>query len=277
MPTTAPTARSAFPLSGPINLHARLGHGSVTVTARDDITEAVVTMTARGSATAGQETLDRVTVEMDGPTLSIAAPRQGGIFDMISSWRREQDAVDLTVLVPTSTAVKISTFTATINVIGRCGGADIASGGATITLDHVAGNLLLRYGNGNSDVNQVDGDATIRSGSGNVRIGEIGGALQAGCGSGGLEVGSVRGSVRSRAGSGDAVLSAVYGNVDLASGSGSVSIGLPSGVVARLEATTGSGRVETQLAIDERPVSPGPSIRVRARTGSGNIRIFRAA
>jgi len=271
-----PSIHKAFPLSGPINLHARLGHGSITVTAQDDITEANVTVTPRGASTA-QDTLDRLTVEMDGPTLSISVPRQGGIFDMISSWRREQDALDVAVVVPAGTALKISTFTATVSVTGRCGGADIASGGSTITLDHVAGDLLLRYGNGTSDVTQVDGDVTIRSGSGSVHLGHVGGALEAGCGKGTLEVDTVRGSVRSRAGSGDAVLNAVYGNVDLASGSGSVSIGLPSGIAARLDATTGFGQVDTALPIEDRQSSHGPAIKVRARTGSGNIRIFRAA
>ena len=31
-----------FPIDGPINLVARLGHGSITVAARDDLAEAVV-------------------------------------------------------------------------------------------------------------------------------------------------------------------------------------------------------------------------------------------
>ncbi|MCW2497472.1 DUF4097 family beta strand repeat-containing protein [Jatrophihabitans sp.] len=269
---------NTFPLTGSINLHARLGHGSLTVHAVEGLTEATVALTRRGaSLQKGDDALERISVELRGPTLFITAPRQGGIFDMIGGWRRERDAVDVEVRVPTGTAVKASTFTADVTIDGRCGGADIATGAASITLDYVDGDLLLRYGSGSSTVRRVDGSVTIRSGSGDAKLGEVTGAVHAGCGSGRLEVGSVRGAVRSRAGTGDALLSAVYGDVDLASGSGTVQIGLPAGLAARLDVTTGSGSVNTDLPIEGGPRHDGPTITVRARTGSGNIRLFRAA
>jgi hypothetical protein len=272
---------NTFPLTGPINVQARLGHGRITVTAVDDLTEASVTLSGaqrvsleKGSA---EEIIDRIVVELRGPTLAIMAPRQGGIFDLFGGWRREKDAVDIDVRVPSGTALKISTFTADVVVHGRCAGADIATGAASITIEHVAGDLLLRYGSGSSDVERVEGSVTIRSGSGDARLGTVGGELQAGCGSGRLEVASVRGAVRSRAGSGDAMLGAVYSDVDLASGSGTVQIGLPAGVATRLDVTTGSGTVATDLPIEGGPRGESPVITVRARTGSGNIRLFRAA
>ena len=83
----------------------------------------------------------------------------------------------------------------------------------------------------------------------------------------------IRGAVRSRAGSGDALLGVVYGDVDLASGSGTMQIGLPAGVAARLDVTTGSGTVNTDLPIENGPRQESPVITVRARTGSGNIRL----
>jgi hypothetical protein len=122
---------------------------------------------------------------------------------------------------------------------------------------------------------------TSRSGSGSARFGRIGGDLNAGCGSGELDVTSVGGSVRSRAGSGRFTLARVNGDlVDLASGSGPMSIGLPAGRPARLDVTTGSGRVDSELPIHDRPrvsVSKARAMQVRARTGSGDIRLFRAS
>jgi len=272
---------NTFPLSGPINAHARIGHGSLTITAVDDLDTATVTLRPRGASrlVKGQpgDAIERMVVELRGPTLFITAPRQGGIFDMIGGWRREKDAVDVEVRVPSGTAVKASTFTADVVVQGRCGGADIATGAASITLDHVDGDLQLRYGSGRSTVETVNGSVTIRSGSGDATFGTVTGGIQAGCGSGRLEVGSVRGTVRSRAGSGDAVLGAVYGDVDLASGSGTLQIGLPAGVAVRLDVTTGSGTVNTDLPIEGGPRRESPVIKVQARTGSGNIRLFRAA
>ena len=69
----------------------------------------------------------------------------------------------------------------------------------------------------------------------------------------------------------------MYGDVDLASGSGAVSIGLPGGVTARLDVTTGSGNVRTDLPIADAAEVVRGAITVRARTGSGDVRLFRAA
>jgi hypothetical protein len=267
-----------FPLTGPINLQVRVSHGSLIVTAQDDLTEAVVTLTPRSK---DSDILDRMVVELRGPTLYVTAPRQGGIFDLpIFGGRREKDAVDLTVTVPSGTAIKASSYTADVTVHGRCGGADIASGASDINLEHVDGDLRIRYGSGSCVAERVDGSVTSRSGAGKVRFGAISGSLNAGCGSGELEAGSVRGSVHARSGSGGATLGAVYGDVDLGSGSGSMSIGLPSGYPARLDVTTGSGRVTSDLPIENEPtssISSGDPLTIRARTGSGDIRVFRAA
>lgn len=275
------STHNSFALTGPINLQARLGHGQLTVTAVDDLDTATVTLRPRGASSltknANSTTIDQMIVELRGPTLYLTAPRQGGLFDMLGGWRRDKDAVDVDVQVPSGTALKISTFTAGVRVIGRCGGADVSTGAATIHLADVDGDLTLRYGSGTSFADHVTGSVTLRSGSGDAKLGAVDGRLEAGCGNGRLEVGAVRGSVRSRAGSGDALLGVVYGDVDLASGSGTMQIGLPTGVAARLDVTTGSGTVNTDLPIEDGPRQEAPVITVRARTGSGNIRLFRAA
>jgi Putative adhesin len=265
-----------FPLDGPINLHGRVGHGSFTVAEQDGLTEATVTLSPRGT---GAELLGSTVVEMSGRTLSVQAPRQGGIFDLglLGGRSRQREAIDITVTVPTGTAVKISAVTADITVTGRSGSADIASGSSTITLGDVDGDLRLRYGSGSARIGNVSGSVETRSGSGDAFFGEIGGALAAGCGSGNLEVTAVRGAVRSRAGSGAASLGAVYSDVDVARGSGTIAIGLPAGRPARVDVTTGSGRVNSELPIEDGPITQANPITVRARTGSGDVRLFRAA
>ncbi|HET6878053.1 MAG TPA: DUF4097 family beta strand repeat-containing protein [Jatrophihabitans sp.] len=263
-----------FALSGPINLAARVGHGSLTVHCVDDLTEARVEMASRkGSG----EFLERITVQMDGPTLTISAPRQGGVFDLFGDRWRTGASVDIDVTVPSGTALKISSFTADITVTGRCAGADVATGTGRIQLDHVDGDLRLRYGASHSVIGRVSGSAIVKSGSGDTRLGEIGGDLQCACGSGRLEAAAVRGSVKSRCGAGEARLGAVYGDVDLASGSGAISVGLPKGVTARVDVHTGSGDLRSELPIEDEPVDRSGAITLRARTGSGDVHVFRAA
>jgi hypothetical protein len=261
-----------FPLDGPINLQARLGHATLTVDAVEDATEARVDVQARGSA---EDAVDRVSVELAGRTLQISTPRQGGLLDLVPG-SRPRDDVDITVRVPAGTAMKISSYFGAITVRGRSGGVDIATGLAPVILDVVDGDLRLRYGGAAARVAEVRGSVTLRSGSGDAVLGAVTGDLSCGCGSGSLDVGSVGGRVRWRAGSGTARLACVHDDVDLASGSGTVSIGLPDGVSVRLDVTAGSGLVASELPIEARQTGSGRAITVRARTGSGDIRLFRA-
>jgi len=271
-----PLITKTFALTGPINLSVRLGRGSVIVRTADDLATAGVDLAPDPGA---EDLADQFTVELVGPTLTVAAPRERGLADIVSLWRqRSRDGVAVTVTVPTGTALKIATSDAPVTVVGRCGGADIATGSSAITLDHVDGDLLLRYGSAGSRVDRVSGSVTVRSGSGEARFGVIEGSLEHACGRGLLDVGEVHGTVRSRNGSGSSRLAAVYGDVDLASGSGAMSIGLPAGATAHVNATTGSGRVRSDLPIeDQRKPAIKKTITVRARTGSGDIQLFRAA
>jgi hypothetical protein len=272
-PSTDNNAMHTFPLTGPINLLVKLGHGSVTVNAVDDLDTARVQL---ATPHPNSKLLEQFTVEMRGPTLAVVGPRQGGIADMIGGWLRDRDGVLAEIDVPSGTALKINTASADIVVHGRSGGADVATGSAEIDLDTVDGDVRVRCGSSGVQIGTVVGDAVVRNGSGDLHIDQLRGGLHAGFGSGNLEVGSARGSVRSRTGSGDAHIGAAYGDVDLSSGSGRMSVGLPAGVSARLDVNSGSGRVESDLPIDDAPTSKA-AITVRARTGSGDIRLFRAS
>lgn len=264
-----------FPLSGPVKFQLRIGHGSVTVETEDELSEASVRIKADKHAA---DLLEQTVVDMRGNTLVVNAPRQGGIFDLpIFGSRRAGRGLDVHVVIPSGTPVTISTFTAPIRIPGRVGDADLTFGAAEAAVRHVEGALRLRYGSGVAKAVEVSGAVVLRSGSGDAQFGEIGGDLSAGCGSGNLQVRVARGTVRSRCGSGNARLGEVHGDVDVVSGSGGLEIGLPSGLTVQLDVHSGSGQVRSELPIEEAPRSPDGAIRVRARTGSGDVRLFRAA
>jgi hypothetical protein len=264
-----------FPLSGPINLQLRIPHGAVTVEAVDGLAEASVEAVPRHK---NSDVLERLVIELDGPTLLVRSPRQGGVFDLPIFGRRGRDELDVQIRVPSGTAMHLLTFTASITVQGRVGGADLAWGAADASLDHVGGDLRVRFGSGTVRVAQVDGSVELRSGAGAVDLGEVRGAITAGCGSGNFDVLLAHDAVRSRSGSGNARIGAAHGDVDLVSGSGNVQIGVPAGVIAELDVSTGAGRIESDLPIDDAPRdAAAASIKLRARTGSGRVRLFRAA
>jgi hypothetical protein len=263
-----------FDVAGPITLQARVGRGSIQVWAEDGLAHASVRLTPHHK---DSDIAERFVVELRGATLLVTAPREGGIFDLPLFGNRGRDAIDVLVTVPTGTAVTVSTVSAGVVLRGSVGDADLASGSADIGADHIGGDLRLRHARGTCRIVQVDGSVTFRSGAGDARFGRIDGGLDARCGSGELVVRSVGGPVRSRVGSGTFTLDAAHGDVDLASGSGPVSIGLPQGQLARVDLHTGSGRVTSDLPIEPTPTSDGRPITIRARTGSGDIRLFRAA
>ncbi|WP_375478235.1 DUF4097 domain-containing protein [uncultured Jatrophihabitans sp.] len=262
-----------FPLTGPINVHARIGAGSLRIETADGLSAATVELD--GAA----EVLAATIVELRGPTLTVLGPRQGGVFDLpfLGARRTEHAGLAVRIVVPTGTAVRAATFTAPITVIGTVGGADLAFGHGSATVEHVTGDLRLRFGGGSAAVEQVDGAVETRSGAGGVRLGEVGGDIVAACGSGDLTVEAVRGDVRARSGSGGAAFGAVHGDVDLASGAGRLEIGLPAGVSASLNVHTGLGAVHSELPIEDAPTAANRTISIRARTGNGDVRLYRAA
>lgn len=265
---------TTFPLTRPINLLVRLGRGSVTVAAREGLAEATVRLTPRDGST---DVLRRFVVELTDTTLIVAGSRRGGVSEIVGGWRGG-DAVDVEIQVPAGTPMKMATAEAHVSVTGECGDANITTGAAGISVDRVAGNLRLRYGHAECRVGTVSGTLQVRGGKGDAHVGRVDGRLECGFGSGELTVDVAGGEVRARAGSGSARIGAAYGNVDLAWGAGPITIGLPAGVAARVDVTSGSGQTHSDLPVE--PVAPADGsepITVRARTGSGEIHLLRAA
>ncbi|HEY3630290.1 MAG TPA: DUF4097 family beta strand repeat-containing protein [Jatrophihabitantaceae bacterium] len=268
---------SSYPVSGPIDLQVRLGYGRLTVHADENVSEATVAITPRDPTS---DHARRTVVEMRNSTLVVHSPKpRGTVFDFPIFGARfsEHDALDVEITVPARTTMKIASWGADVVVTGRAGTSDVSSGSTTITIDQVDGDLRLRYGSGPAQVQRVSGTVQVRSGSGTVTFGEVSGSIDVGCGSGALDVGSAGGRVRMRTGSGQASIGAAGGDVDLTSGSGGLSVGLRPGQPARLDVITGAGQLRTDLPIEsDAPANTAHAITVKARTGSGDVHIFRA-
>lgn len=285
---TEPSITRTVPLGqlSSLALHARLGVGEVLVDCVDDLDDAVITLTPR---TAGSRAVAETVIALRGDQLSVTAPKPTGIGGFLN---RGRDRVDVTMVVPSGTAVTLGSYAGSITVRGRCGRADIGTGSSSVTLDEVDGDLQLRCGQATCWVERVNGSVAIRTGSGSVSVGEVAERVECTTGSGALEIGIARAAVRMRTGSGPAMVGSARGDVDLTTGSGDIRVGIPSGVTARLDLNTGSGRVDSELDVSavepSPPTNPEPvaagstSLRtlvrtsVRARTGSGDINVLRA-
>lgn len=266
-----------FAVHGPMHLDCRTGFGAVTVRADEAVAEARVELTPLDPSS---DAADAAEVRLlDANTLSVRVPKpRGAMFDIpfLGAKFSQRDAMNVDIIVPIGTSMRIAAWGGSVTVSGRSGALDVMSGTIAIEADEVDGDLRLRFGGGSARVERVRGTVTVKSGAGDARIGDVGGALTMMCGSGRLEVGVARGAVRMRTGSGGATIAEARGNVEIVSGSGGLAVGLPAGQPARLDIASGSGRLDSQLPIED--VAPtGPAITIRARTGSGDVRIRRSS
>ena len=272
-----------FPVSGPLELRCEFRSGALTVHGKEGLTEARVIIRSP-DADLPIDQLFRV--ELTGNRLEVAEQPEHGSFLQavlggdLRAFARDRmfgrAELEIVVEVPAGSPVKIAAMSASVTTTGRIGATSVSSGAANIALDVVDGGLQLRGGSGNTAVNRLIGSGQVRGGSGRVRLGEITGTLTVGVGSGEVEIGVAHGPVRVRSGSGSTVIGAAEQDVDIASSSGPVTIGLRAGQQARLDVATGSGRLNTEMPVQD-AAGTGDSITIRARTGSGDVTVRRAA
>jgi hypothetical protein len=143
--------------------------------------------------------------------------------------------------------------------------------------------LNASTGSGDQSIGSVDGAIRARTGSGDIRIERTGGSLNAQTGSGSIRASSIGGEIQARTGSGNVDLTQIVrGDVSVQTGSGNVSLRLPTDAAYTLDASTGSGSINTAQPITmqgrirrnhvEGTVRGGGNA-VRVRTGSGSIDI----
>jgi DUF4097 and DUF4098 domain-containing protein YvlB len=172
-----------------------------------------------------------------------------------------------------------------VNVVAR-------SGDGSITIERVNGRLDLRTGDGSIRASDVGGELIFDTGDGSVTVEGGRGRLDVDTGDGGVNVGGRLTAVRLHTGDGSIVYRAETGsemaeNWELTTGDGSVTLYLPGGFGAELDAHTGDGSIRNDLEVaGQRDSERGKEQRrslvgtlgsggkqIRIRTGDGTIRL----
>jgi DUF4097 and DUF4098 domain-containing protein YvlB len=171
-----------------------------------------------------------------------------------------------------------------VNVIAR-------SGDGSIKIERVNGRFELRTGDGSIRASEVGGELILDTGDGSVTVEGARGRLEVDTGDGGVSVTGRLTSVKLHTGDGSIVYRAEPGsemsdNWEITTGDGGVTLYLPSGFGAQIDAQTGDGAIRSDLDIAS-SVEPerGESRRqlrgrlgsggreIRVRTGDGTIRL----
>ena len=167
--------------------------------------------------------------------------------------------------VPHSAAVKVKTASADAKLDGRFGPLGVNSVSGDVRLrGEVAGNANLKTVSGDADLDRVDGDMSAHTVSGDLRIGPI------------------AGSADLKTVSGDIKLQAVTaGDVRFTSVSGDIEVGIAQGSALDVDAGSTSGDLSSEVPLASEPVAGegggGPTVVLRGRTVSGDVKVFRAS
>jgi DUF4097 and DUF4098 domain-containing protein YvlB len=186
--------------------------------------------------------------------------------------------VRVAVTAPAGVHAQLRTASADARLMGELGSIDGASASGTVIAEDVSGNVTFKTASGDITVDSIGGDAYLNTVSGDIRLGAAGGRTRAKLVSGDAEVGRAAGDVTVDSVSGDvAVRSVNRGETTVKSVSGDITVGVDSGTKVWLDVSSMSGDTRSDLDPSDGPVDSVESLRVKATSTSGDVRIKRSA
>jgi len=167
--------------------------------------------------------------------------------------------------VPHGAGMKVKTASADTEITGRL---------RTLDLNGVSGDVRVR--------GEIDEDATVKTVSGDVDLERVEGDLFVQTVSGDARVRVAGGSVDTKSVSGDIRLEALTaGDARFTSVSGDIAIGIAAGSLLDVDAGSTSGDLASEVPLASEPpigedTEAAPTVVLRGRTVSGDVRVFRA-
>lgn len=241
---------------GPVDLDVQTGAGSIEVRVGQADT---IQVNARVRAWAGDrsDAVARIReiesdppVEQSGSTVWLGARREGrdrrGIFD-----RWNGVSISYVVTVPPETRVRARSGSGDQTLAGVRGDVDASSGSGDIRVDAVGGAVRATAGSGDIYVSGGTAGVEARTGSGDVVVDGAGpGRTGVGTGSGDVRVAGVRGPLSLHTASGDIrVEGTPTDNWNVAASSGDVHVVMTGDTGFDLQASSSSGRIESDAAV----------------------------
>lgn len=278
-----------FATPASINVIVEVAIADVRVTAGDR-TDTVVEVRPSNAANPSEvEAAAQVRVDYADGVLRVIGPKYA--FD----FSRKSRSVEVTVDLPTGSAVTAEVQAGGITGVGRFGATRIKTAAGHIRVEHT-GPLHLSTAAGDVTVGSVTGTAEVSTGAGRIRVGEIDGTGIFKSSSGETGIDAISGDVRIRSANGDIRIEhagagvdaktsngnvrigeIVRGSATLGTSMGDLAIGIAEGTAAWLEVDTSFGKVRNDLTGALRPEEADETVEVRGRTSFGDIHIHRSS
>lgn len=166
--------------------------------------------------------------------------------------------------VPHGASVKVKTASADTGIEGHL---------CTLDVNGVSGDVRVR--------GEISDDATVRTVSGDIELERVDGDVSVQTVSGDARVRGIAGSVEAKSVSGDIRLEALTsGDARFSSVSGDIEIGIAPGSMLDVDAGSTSGDLASEVPLATEPPTgedaAAPTVILRGRTVSGDVRVFRA-
>lgn len=280
----------SFETPGPISATVELPIGDLRIEAGERATTTVEVRPSDPSNAEDRQAAEQTRVEYAEDRLLVKVPK-------LRTWRprREGGSVDVTVALPAGSNVEAKLALADVTCQGRlfdcrvktglgrieveeAGTVNVHSGAGDIRLERASGRVEVTTGSGELRLSALDGGGVVKSSNGDIWIGTAGGELRVKAANGSIAIEQARGDVEAKSSNGDVRLGAAAGGaVVLETALGDVEAGIPEGVAAWLDLDARAGRVRNALDAAEAPEPSTEAVRIRARTGLGDIAIRRPA
>lgn len=273
---------------------------TVTVDSHSEILREEKQFKVSGTPTLRLTTFDG-SIEIQGwdkPHVLVEIEKRGGsrkaLDDLEVITQQTGDVIELEVKRPRSESFRgiglhRAAFARLIVSVPRTANINARSGDGSIKIDRVRGQLELRTSDGSIRATDVSGELSLDTNDGSVTVDNAEGRLSVDTGDGSVNVTGKLAGVKLHTGDGSVVYraepgSAMVENWEITTGDGTVSVYLPEGFGAELDAHTGDGAIRTEIdGLESRPrdgarrtlrgkIGDGGKL-LRIRTGDGSIRL----
>jgi len=259
-----------FPTPTALDLLVRNATGTIGITAADT-DKSTVEVVPIDSSGESAEAAERTTIKLSGNRLTVDVPERRGLLGL----RTHKVAVRVTV--PTGSTVVAKAASADVTCAGRFAAVTVHVASGDVTVDDVDGDVELHAASGRLRL-RSGGRVTAHTASGKVDIGSAAGDVEVNAASGEVRIGVAEASVRVKTASGKVSIAEAHrGTIELDAASGDLRVGVRSGVVAHLDLNTISGRVRSELPVEDSQPADGAPLEIRARTVSGDLLVAAAA
>jgi hypothetical protein len=260
--------RQQFAAAMPLDATTKLGNGRVSV----ERAEAGAAWAAVEAVDPGHEpSVDlaaRSSISLVGDQLVVDIPDSGRLF------RRAELAVSFGL--PAGSGLSVKGGMVDITVRGGVSTMSAKLGSGDVDIDEATQAVAVKAGQTNVLLGSA-GNVAVSTGQGTLRAEHVGmTAFKTGQGT--VELGRTDGSVAVKGGSVDlTVREAGPGDVAFVAGAGSASVGVAAGTTVELDLLSGAGDVRCDLPLESSAPAGGAALKLRLKTGSGNLAVAPAA